>query len=197
MPESSISCCTRKRRRRNASASETVMQDLHAFTVRSDHPRVRAMPDIGLFADLAHVNFSQRGDSESHVDETLARMGYRRRVAVTTQHMGTVAHLVRTTDLVATVPGRLARKMVDEGGITAYPPSLRDRLRADRALLEPPLRTGRRKHAGCVTRSSGSVSRYRRPPCLSSRASRTKSSPPSRAYSITVIWLSSRVSASA
>ncbi|MAZ90655.1 MAG: LysR family transcriptional regulator [Oceanicaulis sp.] len=99
----------------------TVMQDLHAFTVRSDHPRVRAMPDIGLFADLAHVNFSQRGDSESHVDETLARMGYRRRVAVTTQHMGTVAHLVRTTDLVATVPGRLARKMVDEGGITAYP----------------------------------------------------------------------------
>lgn len=98
-----------------------VIDEYHVFTARSDHPVVRSAPDLELFSTLAHVNFSQRGDSESPVDETLARLGYKRRVAVTTQHMGTIAHLVRETDLVATVPGRLAERMVAEGGITAYP----------------------------------------------------------------------------
>ncbi|ABI64967.1 transcriptional regulator, LysR family [Maricaulis maris MCS10] len=98
-----------------------VLHERHVFATRAGHPLVREAPDIATFASLSHVNFSQRGDSESPVDEVLARLGYRRRVAITTQHMTTVAHLVKTTDLVASVPSRMAARMVEEGGFAVYP----------------------------------------------------------------------------
>lgn len=97
-----------------------VFNEQHVFVARIGHPTVEGLPDIERFAALGHINFSQRGDSESLVDEVLGRHGYRRRVAVTTQHMNTVAHLVKTTNLVASVPSRLGAKMAAEGGIAVY-----------------------------------------------------------------------------
>jgi len=98
-----------------------VLFEHHVFATRAGHPEVTDTPDIETFARLSHVSFSQRGDSESQVDEVLAKLGHRRRVAVTTQHMTTVVHLVKTTDLVASVPSRMAAKMVEEGGFSIYP----------------------------------------------------------------------------
>lgn len=98
-----------------------VLHEHHVFVTRSNHPGLSGPPDIATFARLSHVNFSQRGDSESLVDEVLAKLGHRRRVAVTTQHMTTVAHLVKTTDLVASVPSRMAAKLLEEGGFAVHP----------------------------------------------------------------------------
>lgn len=98
-----------------------VLHERFVFVARIGHPRVSAAPDVGLLASLPHVNFSQRGDSQSLVDEVLAQLGHKRRVAVTTQHMSTVAHLVKTTDLVALVSSRMADKMQREGGVNAFP----------------------------------------------------------------------------
>lgn len=100
---------------------QAILNERHVFVVREDHPKVRQAPDIGTFASLCHVNFSQRGDSESLVDEMLGRLGFKRRVAVTTQHMATVAHLIRTTHLVGTVSARMAAKMAAEGGVKIFP----------------------------------------------------------------------------
>lgn len=100
---------------------ERAFREFHVLTARMGHPLIHGAPDIDMFARLPHINFSQRGDAESPVDEALAQLGYRRRVAVTTQHMSTVASLVRTTDMLGSMPSRLAAKLVREKSAQAFP----------------------------------------------------------------------------
>ena len=96
-------------------------REFHVLTARAGHPLIDGPPDIDMYARLPHINFSQRGEAESPVDEALADLGYRRRVAVTMQHMSTVANTVRTTDMLGSMPSRLAGKLVRDGDVQAFP----------------------------------------------------------------------------
>jgi DNA-binding transcriptional LysR family regulator len=100
---------------------ERALVERHVLAARVGHPLIDGKPDIDMFARLPHINFSQRGDSESPVDEALAELGYRRRVALTTQHMSTVANTVRSTDMLGSIPSRLAGRLVSEGSVQAFP----------------------------------------------------------------------------
>lgn len=93
----------------------------HILTARRDHPLIKGQPDIETFARLPHINFSQRGDARSPVDEALNALGYTRRVLVTTQTMSTVASMVLQSDMLGSIPSRLAGKLVEEFGVQAFP----------------------------------------------------------------------------
>jgi len=51
------------------------------------------------------------GTGHGQVDEVLKRRGVARRIALTVPHFVAVGHILQATDLVATVPERLAERM--------------------------------------------------------------------------------------
>jgi DNA-binding transcriptional LysR family regulator len=85
--------------------------DYHAAIVRDDHPQVRHRLALRTFTALRHVFVSLYDDPPAHgiVDAALFRFGLRRDVAVTVPHMLAAVATVAQSDLVATVPVRVAR----------------------------------------------------------------------------------------
>ncbi len=76
--------------------------------VRRDHPSVRRRLTIRRFTELGHVLVSPFGGPRGTVDRALAAHQRMRRVAIQTRHFVISPILVAQSDLVATVPGRLA-----------------------------------------------------------------------------------------
>jgi DNA-binding transcriptional LysR family regulator len=76
---------------------------------RQGHPRLRKGLNAQAYAQLEHVVVSLRGgDFATPVDDALAALGLRRRVAVSAASFLLVPQLVAASDLVALVPRRLA-----------------------------------------------------------------------------------------
>lgn len=84
-----------------------------------DRPRLSAAE----FAAAEHVSIVAEGTGHGRVDESLARAGVRRRVRLTVPHFVAVGHILRGTDLVATVPQKLAEALCEPFGLawTALP----------------------------------------------------------------------------
>lgn len=77
--------------------------------------------DAQAWAALPHVLVSPGNRPGGPVDRALATLGLKRRVVVTLPHFLGVMELVRTTDLVVTLPERLARALLLPG-LDIYPP---------------------------------------------------------------------------
>ncbi len=98
--------------------------DSFACLVRSDHPGVGSHLDLPTFLALPHALVSPQGEGTSVVDRRLAELGHRRRVVLRIRYFLAAPLVVARTDLVLTLPRRLA----------AYLASL-----APVRLLEPPV----------------------------------------------------------
>jgi DNA-binding transcriptional LysR family regulator len=90
--------------------------------VRKDHPIVREQITLEDFLALEHLVVSPQGHDRGVVDEVLARMGHSRNVAVVVPHFASAAPLVAQSDLVCTIPGRIARLYTDFYAIRCVPP---------------------------------------------------------------------------
>ena len=99
---------------------ETALPELHArrlfdetyvCALRSNHPYARKEQlSIDRFCALDHVLVSYSGERFWGVtDDALAKIGRRRHVALTVTSFLALAEILRTTDLMATVPRRLAQ----------------------------------------------------------------------------------------
>ncbi len=64
-------------------------------------------PDLEQYAAAPHLLVAPQGGPTGPVDRALAALGYRRRVAVRLSHFLGVVDLVRSSDLVTTLPRRL------------------------------------------------------------------------------------------
>lgn len=85
--------------------------------------------DLDSYLGFAHALFvpSDNGSTRGVIDVHLARLGRERRVLATFAHIAALPHVVRGTDLVATMAARVARRMASEGtAIWALPPELQD-----------------------------------------------------------------------
>jgi LysR family transcriptional activator of mexEF-oprN operon len=100
-----------------------VMRDRLVSLVRADHP---AADDWTLDSFLAagHVLVSPTGDERGAVDRALSAMGKSRRVAVVLSHYGGLAPLVRSTDLVVTLPEHVAVTFAAAQGLVVREPPL-------------------------------------------------------------------------
>jgi DNA-binding transcriptional LysR family regulator len=93
--------------------SRALFDEDYVLIGRHAHPRLRRGLTVQAYAQLDHVVVSLRGgDFATPVDDTLAALGLRRRVAVSAASFLLVPQLVAQSDLVALVPGRLARGSV-------------------------------------------------------------------------------------
>lgn len=88
-----------------------VGSDHFVCMMRKDHPLAR-YHDIPLeeYAAARHLLVSHRGDAHGFVDDELANMGLSRRIVIVVNHFGSAPMIISSSDLIVTVPSRMAEK---------------------------------------------------------------------------------------
>ena len=85
---------------------------------RKGHRLDKRRVSLPEFCAAEHVVVVSPGTGHGKVDELLERSGVRRKVRLTVPHFVAVGHILRHTDMVATVPERLAQALVEPFGLT-------------------------------------------------------------------------------
>jgi len=89
--------------------------------VRQGHPLARKKPTLAGFRQAEHLLVVSAGTGHGRVDEVMRRAGIERTTRLTVPHFVGVGHILQGTDLVATVPERLADQLVVPFGLVALP----------------------------------------------------------------------------
>ncbi|MCX2946804.1 LysR family transcriptional regulator [Lentzea sp. NEAU-D7] len=102
--------------------SETLVTETLIGVVRPDHPlsKVKSVTPQ-RFAEADHIVVSRRGRAHGPIDEQLADLGLRRRVAAVVPTFASAMFLVRETDVVCVAPAGLGRPMLDTLGLRTFP----------------------------------------------------------------------------
>jgi len=69
------------------------------------------------FESAEHVTVVSAGTGHARIDEFIARKGVQRHIKLTVPHFVAVAHILATTDMIATVPERYAMECVKPFGL--------------------------------------------------------------------------------
>lgn len=96
-----------------------------ACVVRREHPRIKQRLTGNLFKREKHVIITAPGTGHELVEQTLARQRVARKVALSLPTLPGVSNLLANTDLVATVPERVAQMLVRIAKVKALPPPFR------------------------------------------------------------------------
>ena len=108
---------------RAAGTYEKVLFD-ESFTclLRAGHPYAKGKLTLARYCELSHLFVAPRGTPGGVVDDALALAGRSRRVAIAVPHFLAVPGIVASTDLVATLPRRIADHHVDRRRIARLSP---------------------------------------------------------------------------
>ncbi|EYD78296.1 transcriptional regulator, LysR family protein [Rubellimicrobium mesophilum DSM 19309] len=95
---------------------EPLFHSSFCMIARRGHPRLAGVEPgtpvpLDLFCELDHALMSPEGRTRAMMDDALERVGRARRVAMTLPFFGGICRSVATTDIVAMIPGQLARHM--------------------------------------------------------------------------------------
>ncbi len=101
-----------------------VLEEGFACLVRHGHPLLRRKRDLRAFARARHAVVAPRGQQGSLVDTILDNHGLQRRVVLRLPYFLAVPAAVAATDLVATVPRRIAHGFARKGELVAYEPPI-------------------------------------------------------------------------
>jgi DNA-binding transcriptional LysR family regulator len=102
-------------------ASTALYDDGFVTLVRAGHASLDAAWTLDAYCALGHVLVSPGGDSRGWADEALAGMGRARHVAVTVPTFLSALLTVAETDLVVTIPARLAETQAARFGLVQRP----------------------------------------------------------------------------
>jgi DNA-binding transcriptional LysR family regulator len=86
--------------------------------MRKGHRLDKRKISLAEFTAAEHVVVVSAGTGHGKVDELLERSGVERKVRLTVPHFVAIGHILQATDLVATVPERLAHRMVEPFGLS-------------------------------------------------------------------------------
>jgi len=89
-------------------SSEMLFRDQHVCVLRKGHTQEGLPMTLKRFQSLEHVAVHYRTDHRSILDQILNQRGLERRVIVKVPHMVSALAVVSATDLVCTVPRRIA-----------------------------------------------------------------------------------------
>lgn len=104
--------------------TETLVWERFSVVARQGHPRIADSLDLALYLDLEHLLVSFSGGFSGAVDEALGREGIARRVRASVPMFLTAFAAVAASDLIATVPARLARQFGAAFGLQVSDPPL-------------------------------------------------------------------------
>ena len=89
--------------------------------MRRGHPLDKRKISLPEFSAAEHLVVVSAGTGHGKVDELLQRGGIERSVRLTVPHYMSVGHILRRSDLIATVPERLAESLVEPFGLAKVP----------------------------------------------------------------------------
>ena len=105
---------------------ERLFTDTYVCVVRREHARrdKRQAVDLETYVKTPHILMTLAGDDRGSVDEALAKLGRRRRVAVTVPNTYLIPRLVAETGMISHLPRRIAAEVL---------------LGSDLVMLSPPV----------------------------------------------------------
>lgn len=90
--------------------------------VRRGHPRVRRRLDLDTFLALSHVRILYpRDERVGLIDVLLRERALKRRIGIAIPHLLSVVDIVTASDLVGTVPQRMAQAWEKRGAVRMFP----------------------------------------------------------------------------
>ena len=91
---------------------------------RQDHPTVKGSLSMEQYVSLPHVVLTQKPDRTHLIDRKLNKLGLRRNHAIEVPHFLTMPLIVKDTNLLATLPKRIATIYADSFPIKLMPPPM-------------------------------------------------------------------------
>ncbi|MDB5489170.1 MAG: LysR family transcriptional regulator, partial [Reyranella sp.] len=92
--------------------------------VRREHvrPTGRQAIDLETYVTTPHILVTLAGDDRGIVDEALAKLGHRRRVALTVPNTYLIPRLVAETGMIGHLPRRIAAEILRGSNLVMVPP---------------------------------------------------------------------------
>jgi DNA-binding transcriptional LysR family regulator len=103
--------------------SQRVLDERFVCVARAGHPALARPLTVKAFAALSHALVAPAGRPGGIVDTALGKLGLRRRVAITIPHFIAAPAIIRETDVIATLPERIARTLGN--GLALFEPPLK------------------------------------------------------------------------
>lgn len=100
---------------------QTLFGQSFACVVRKDHPRIDVRMTTSMFRRERHVAITAAGTGHDIVERQLERLGIQRKVALSLPALPGLGNLLANTELVATVPERIAQMLVRIAQVKALP----------------------------------------------------------------------------
>lgn len=100
---------------------EHVFTDPYVCLMRADHPAARARLTRRQFLDASHALVSSAGSGHRVIEEAMLAAGMHRRIALRVPHFTVVPMILERTDLLVTVPRRVARIFEAAGRLRSLP----------------------------------------------------------------------------
>lgn len=101
-----------------------LFDDSFRCVVRAGHPATRRRLTLPRFLELGHVLVAPGGTRGGVVDDALARIGESRRTALLIPHFLVAPHVIAASDLVITLPSRVARVFAEPFSLAVLTPPL-------------------------------------------------------------------------
>jgi DNA-binding transcriptional LysR family regulator len=88
--------------------SELLWEESNVCIARAGHPSIRGKLSLRQYSAAHHVAVFYKSEGAGVIDSLLQQKGYSRRSVVLVPHFASVAFMISASDLIATVPERLA-----------------------------------------------------------------------------------------
>lgn len=100
----------------------SLFRDPYVCLMRADHPAIGARLTRKRFLEASHALVSYRSGGHRVIEEALERAGLARRIALRVPHFTVVPMVMERTDLILTIPARVARVYERSGSFKSLPP---------------------------------------------------------------------------
>jgi DNA-binding transcriptional LysR family regulator len=101
-----------------------LFKDPYVCLMRADHPGIKKTLTKKNFLEASHVLVTYRGGGHRVIEEALERAGVTRRITLRVPHFTVVPMVLERTDLILTLPARVARVYERTGKFRTLPPPM-------------------------------------------------------------------------
>jgi DNA-binding transcriptional LysR family regulator len=105
-------------------ARRSLFRDPYVCLMRAGHPAAEGRMTRKRFVEASHVLVTYRGGGHRVIEEALERAGVSRRIALRVPHFTVVPMVLERTDLILTLPARVARVYERQGRFKTVPPPI-------------------------------------------------------------------------
>lgn len=101
--------------------SALLWEEQNVCLVSAKHPTINGKLSLKQFAEAEHVALFYKSSGPGVVDTLLAQKGFARKIAVQSPHFASLPFIVAGTNLIATVPERMARQFARQLKLQVLP----------------------------------------------------------------------------